>query len=219
MVTCAPIACKHKVSGSVSLPSRGSFHLSLTVLFAIGHRLVFRLGGWALRLHTGLHVSGTTLVSLGPLQISPTGVSPSALCFSKTVRLSVMVPRRDPQPRSASTPVWPLPRSLAATWRIDVSFSSWSYLDVSVHPVSFSHPIDSDVDTCTLLQVGSPIRTSAGHRIFAPNRSLSQLVTSFFGSQCQGIRLVPLFAWPLLSLSSSLARNSFFSFLASRLKS
>ena len=33
----APIACKHKVSGSFSLPSRGSFHLSLTVLFAIGH--------------------------------------------------------------------------------------------------------------------------------------------------------------------------------------
>ena len=31
----------------------------------------------------------------------------------------------------------PLPRSLAATWRIDVSFSSWGYLDVSVHPVSF----------------------------------------------------------------------------------
>ena len=29
----APIACKHKVSGSFSLPSRGSFHLSLTVLF------------------------------------------------------------------------------------------------------------------------------------------------------------------------------------------
>ena len=137
MVTCAPTACKHKVSGSVSLPSRGSFHLSLTVLFAIGHRLVFRLGGWALRLHTGLHVSGTTLVSLGPLQISPTGVSPSMLCFSKTVRLSVKVPRCDPQPRSASTPVWPLPRSLAATWRIDVSFSSWGYLDVSVHPVSF----------------------------------------------------------------------------------
>ena len=41
-------------------------------------------------------MSGTTLVSLGPLQISSTGVSPSALCFSKTVRLSVMVPRRDP---------------------------------------------------------------------------------------------------------------------------
>ena len=34
---CAPSACKHRVSGSLSLPSRGSFHLSLTVLCAIGH--------------------------------------------------------------------------------------------------------------------------------------------------------------------------------------
>ena len=30
-------ACKHRVSGSLSLPSRGSFHLSFTVLCAIGH--------------------------------------------------------------------------------------------------------------------------------------------------------------------------------------
>ena len=29
-------ACKHTVSGSISLPSRGAFHLSLTVLYAIG---------------------------------------------------------------------------------------------------------------------------------------------------------------------------------------
>ena len=64
MVTYAPIACKHKVSGSISLPSRGSFHLSLTVLFAIGHWVVFRLGGWAPRLHTEFLVLGATLVPL-----------------------------------------------------------------------------------------------------------------------------------------------------------
>lgn len=29
--------CKHTVSGSLSLPSRGPFHLSFTVLIAIGH--------------------------------------------------------------------------------------------------------------------------------------------------------------------------------------
>ena len=28
--------------------------------------------------------------------------------------------------------VWPLSRSLAATWKIDFSFSSYGYLDVSV---------------------------------------------------------------------------------------
>ena len=34
---CAPTAYKHRVSGSLSLPSRGPFHLSFTVLCAIGH--------------------------------------------------------------------------------------------------------------------------------------------------------------------------------------
>ena len=98
-----------------------------------------------------------------------------------------------PQPRRINPPVWPLSRSLAATWEIDVSFSSWGYLDVSVHPVSSSYAMCSHTGTRTLLQVSSLIRKSAGQCLFAAHRSLSQLVTSFFGSQCQGIRLVPLF--------------------------
>ena len=32
-----PTVCGHRVSGSLSLPSRGPFHLSFTVLCAIGH--------------------------------------------------------------------------------------------------------------------------------------------------------------------------------------
>lgn len=39
------------------------------------------------------------------------------------------------EPRNARTPVWPLSLSLAATHKIDVSFSSSGYLDVSVHRV------------------------------------------------------------------------------------
>ena len=39
------------------------------------------------------------------------------------------------EPRNARIPVWPLPRSLAATCGIDVSFSSSGFLDVSVHRV------------------------------------------------------------------------------------
>ena len=39
------------------------------------------------------------------------------------------------EPRNARIPVWPLPRSHAATCGIDVSFSSSGYLDVSVHRV------------------------------------------------------------------------------------
>ena len=43
---------------------------------------------------------------------------------------------------------------------------------------------------------GFPIRTSAVLRLFAPTRSFSQLVTSFIGSQCQGIPPALLVAWP-----------------------
>ena len=56
----APSACKHMVSGSLSLPSQGSFHLSFTVLYAIGHWLVFSLGGWSPRLPAGFLVSRST---------------------------------------------------------------------------------------------------------------------------------------------------------------
>ena len=40
------------------------------------------------------------------------------------------------------------------------------------------------------VRVSFLIRRSTGHRIFAPYRRLSQLITSFIGSQCQGIRPV-----------------------------
>ena len=43
----APTACKSTVSGSLSLRSRGAFHLSLTVLCAIGSYRVFSLRGWS----------------------------------------------------------------------------------------------------------------------------------------------------------------------------
>ena len=42
------------------------------------------------------------------------------------------------------------------------------------------------------LPPGCPIRTSAGQRVFAPRRGFSQLVTSFFASESQGIPHAPL---------------------------
>ena len=41
------------------------------------------------------------------------------------------------EPHNACIVVWPLSLSLAATYEIDVSFSSSGYLDVSVHRVPF----------------------------------------------------------------------------------
>ena len=44
---------------------------------------------------------------------------------------------------------------------------------------------------------GCPIRKSAGQGSFAPNRGLSQLITSFIASVSLGIRHTPLFAFPM----------------------
>ena len=46
-----------------------------------------------------------------------------------------------------------------------------------------------------LHQGGFPIRKSADLCLFTAPRSLSQLVTSFVGSRCQGILLMLFFAW------------------------
>ena len=48
----APTACRHTVSGTISLRSRGTFHHSLTVLSTIGHQGIFGLSGWSRQIHT-----------------------------------------------------------------------------------------------------------------------------------------------------------------------
>ena len=80
-------ACKHRVSGSLSLPSRGAFHLSLTVLYAIGHQFVFSLGGWSPLLPTGFHVSRGTLDTDHLVSFSRTGLLPALAVLSNTVLL------------------------------------------------------------------------------------------------------------------------------------
>ena len=52
--------CRHMVSGTLSLPSRGTFHHSLTVLSTIGHQEVFRLSGWSRQIHSTLHGNAAT---------------------------------------------------------------------------------------------------------------------------------------------------------------
>ena len=79
-----PTACKHRVSGSFSLPSRGPFHLSFTVLCTIGHWVVFSLGGWSPRLPARFHVSRSTPDPARSMTFSPTGLSPSLAGLSRT---------------------------------------------------------------------------------------------------------------------------------------
>ena len=76
-------------------------------------------------------MSRGTLDPAGRLGISDTGLSPSPAGLPSP--FSYLTPAvSQSEPRSARTAVWALSRSLAATYEIDVSFSSSGYLDVSV---------------------------------------------------------------------------------------
>src|SRR5262249_47319029 len=77
-------ACEYVVSGSLSSPSRGAFHLSLTVLVHYRSRQFFSLGGWSPQLPTGFHVSRGTQDPAPFSSLSPTGLSPSLMLLSNS---------------------------------------------------------------------------------------------------------------------------------------
>ena len=85
-------ACKHRVSGSLSLPSRGSFHLSLTVLYSIGHQVVFSLRRWSSLFPTGFLVSCGTPDPPDPLQLRIRGCYSLRLGFPSVFRSPLRYP-------------------------------------------------------------------------------------------------------------------------------
>ena len=96
----------------------------------------------------------------------------------------------DPQPQIVNYLVWALSISLAATLKIDLSFSSSGYLDVSLPRVPSYKSMYSTCGNGSSLPLSSLIRISAALCVFAAPRSFSQLVTSFVGFRRQGIRPV-----------------------------
>ncbi len=94
-----PTACKHTVSGSISLRSRGSFHLSLTVLVRYRSLRVFSLGRWSSHLPTGFLVSRGTRDNTASPVPTTTGLSPPMAGLSRPIRLSVQI-IRDPLQRT-----------------------------------------------------------------------------------------------------------------------
>ena len=74
-----------------------------------------------------------TLVPARRFGFSSTGLLPPLAGLSFPIRLNLRdASRRPATPPCRSKMVWALPRSLAATWRIVLSFFSSGYLDVSV---------------------------------------------------------------------------------------
>ena len=120
-------ACKHTVSGSISLPSRGSFHRSLTVLYSIGHMVVFSLTRWSSLLPSGFLVPRRTPDSTGFGLFSRTGLLPFSVYLSRYLPLTSLVLLWSFTPNLLLNPVWALPISLATTLGIVFTFFSCGY--------------------------------------------------------------------------------------------
>ena len=95
-------ACKHTVSGTVSLPFRGTFHLSLAVLVHYRSPGVFSLAGWSPRLPTEFHVfRGTNEIRSKASRLSLTGLSPCIAALSRDLRLAAGLVTSMPSGRTA----------------------------------------------------------------------------------------------------------------------
>src|SRR6185312_6367353 len=78
----APTDCRQMVSGTISLPSRGTFHLSLTVL--VRYRSPGSIQPYQVVLADSRRITGVRRYSRTPtggLQLSSTGLSPSTVGF------------------------------------------------------------------------------------------------------------------------------------------
>ena len=136
-----PTDCRHTVSGSISLPSRGSFHLSLTVLVRYRSPGVLSLGGWSPQVPTGFHVSrGTQEHRRGsphpfvygavtrygrPFQDRSTKVEIGNFpTGSRSDQTAPYNPLNATPANYHALKVWAVPLSLATTRGISIDFSS-----------------------------------------------------------------------------------------------
>ena len=187
-------ACKLTVSGSVSLPSRGSFHLSLTVLFAIGHMVVFSLWGWSPFLPSGFLVSRRTPDSASLAQNFVYGIVTLFDSPFQIIRLFITILLMRSLPQGNYSLGLGCSNFARHYFRNRFCFLFLRVLRCFSSPGSPCIPIYSVCNNTILLVLSSLIRISTARRIFAPNRGFSQLVTSFFGAMYLGILRKPFVA-------------------------
>src|SRR5918998_404737 len=80
----APTDCRRTVSGTISLPSRGTFHHSLTVL--VRYRSPGSIQAYQVVLADSRHIPRVRRYSGKPTEgplLSPTGLSPSTVSLSR----------------------------------------------------------------------------------------------------------------------------------------
>ncbi len=99
------------------------FNFPSRYYFTIGHQGVFSLTRWSSHIPTRFLVSCRTLDTTVLYFVSLTGLSPSLVCFSKTLLLRFKVTYVVLTPDVFLLLVWALLLSLATTYRIDCFLS------------------------------------------------------------------------------------------------
>ena len=113
--------------------------------------------------HQGFTCLNVLWIPLSQFSFRLRGFHPLRQAFPNlSARITESIMRSEP--RCARTTVWPLSISLAATNKIDVSFSSSGYLDVSVHRVPL-HTLWIGVWMIRVLRTGFPHSDICGSRI------------------------------------------------------
>ena len=110
-----PQLCGRTISGLFHSPPGVLFAFPSWYWFAIGHRVVFSLGGWAPLIRPGFLVSRPTRDSARGGRGSATGLSPAAAGLSRPFADPRPPLMAVPRPRGTGPPVWANPLSLAAT--------------------------------------------------------------------------------------------------------
>ena len=168
--------------------------------------VVFSLWGWSPFLPSRFLVSRRTPDSTRPrVSFVYRSFTFFAIPFQVS-QLLTWVPHRGPYPRSIST------AGLGcSTFARHYSQNHFCFLFLRVlrcfsSPGSPRITIYSLYDNTLLFVLSSLIRISTDLKIFAPPRSFSQLVTSFFGAMYQGILRKPFVAWSFLVLISTILK-------------
>ena len=152
-------------------------------MFAIGLSGVFSLGGWCRLLQTGFLRSRPTQDSSTCRLLAGTGLSPSAdglprpFPFANFHDVAALQPRR--RRNAAGLGSSPFARHYLG--------NHCYFLFLRVLRCFSSPRLPPRKRVTRSLVSGCPIRKSPDQRLFAPPRSLSQLITSFFASESQGI--------------------------------
>ena len=183
-------------------PNRGSFHLSLALLFTIGHQVVLSLARWAALIHARFHGTGATReirrrptpFDYGAFTLCGQAFQPARLKVDLVTpcRLRNSGPGSHNPTRTTLTGyhirmVWALPFSIASTGGIDVSFLSCRYLDGSVPCVPYRTLwIHARLTRGSLVSFPNLGHSRIFDRLRLPG-TFRSLATSFFGSWCLGI--------------------------------